>query len=320
MKKIAVLTSGGDAPGMNAAVRAVVRSGIAAGMEVYGVRRGYEGLLDNDLVQMDLRSVSNILERGGTFLSSARSKRFNTKEGVQQAAENCRKLGIEGLVVIGGDGSFKGARDLCAEGICCIGIPGTIDNDISCTDYTIGYDTALNTTIEILDKVRDTMQSHNRCCICEVMGRHRGDLALNAGLAVGACAILVPEEEYDIDRDIVEPMKRSLALGKKHFVIVVAENMLDVNALSKEVEAKTGVETRTCVPGHVQRGGSPSARDRILASEMGHYAVQLLIQGKTCRVVGIKENRLLDYDITEALAIPKTFNYELLKIAREISI
>jgi 6-phosphofructokinase 1 len=320
MKKIAVLTSGGDAPGMNAAVRAIARAGIAAGMEVYGVRRGYEGLLDKDVFQMDLRSVSNIIERGGTFLCSARSKRFNTKEGVKQAAESCREMGIEGLIVIGGDGTFRGARDLCDEGICCVGVPGTIDNDIACTDFTIGYDTALNTTIEMVDKIRDTMQSHHRCCVVEIMGHHRGDLALNVGLAVGACAILVPEEKYDIDRDIIAPMKRSLALGKKHFIVVVSELMLDVNALCKEVEAKTGVETRGCVPGHIQRGGSPSARDRILASDLGYYAVQLLREGQSCRVVGIKDNRIVNYDITEALAMKKDFDYKLLKMAREISI
>ncbi len=320
MKKIAVLTSGGDAPGMNAAIRAVVRAGIAAGMEVYGVRRGYEGLLDNDVFQMDLRSVSNILERGGTFLSTARSVRFNTPAGVKQAARNCRQLGIEGLVVIGGDGSFKGARDLCAEGISCIGVPGTIDNDISCSDYTIGYDTALNTAIDMVDRIRDTMQSHDRCCIVEVMGHHRGDLALNTGLAVGACAILVPEEKFDVDRDIIAPMKRSQKLGKRHFIVVVSELMLDVDELCKEVERKVGVKTRSCVLGHVQRGGSPSARDRILASKLGYHAVQLLAQGKTCRVVGIKDDHLVDYDITEGLAIPKQFDYELLKVAREISI
>ncbi|MBQ9083357.1 MAG: 6-phosphofructokinase [Clostridia bacterium] len=320
MKKIAVLTSGGDAPGMNAAIRAVVRSGIAAGMEVIGVRRGYDGLLDNDVFEMDLRSVSNILQRGGTFLSTARSPRFNTPAGVKQAARNCRQMGIEGLVVIGGDGSFKGARDLCAEGISCIGLPGTIDNDISCTDYTIGYDTALNTAIEMVDRIRDTMQSHDRCCIVEVMGHHKGDLALNAGLAVGAVAILVPEEQYNIDRDIIAPIKRSQKLGKHHFIIVVSELMVDIEALCKEVERKIGVKTRSCVLGHVQRGGSPTARDRVLASEMGHYAVQLLVQGKSCRVVGIKNDQLVNYDITEGLAIPKEFNHELLRVAREISI
>lgn len=320
MKKIAVLTSGGDAPGMNAAIRAVVRAGISCGMEVMGVRRGYNGLLDNDVFPMDLRSVSNILQMGGTCLFTARSPEFNTPAGVKKAADNCRRLGIEGLVVIGGDGSFRGARDLCAEGIRCIGLPGTIDNDISCTDYTIGYDTAMNTAIDMVDRIRDTMMSHDRCSVVEVMGHHAGYLALNTGLAVGATAILVPEEKYDIDRDVIQPIKRSQATGKKNFIIVVSELMLNVDDLCKEIEAKTGVETRGCVLGHVQRGGSPTARDRVLASEMGYHAVQLLNQGKSMRVVGIHEDKLVDYDITEGLAIKKPFDWELLKIARTISI
>ncbi len=320
MKKIAVLTSGGDAPGMNAAIRAVVRAGISCGMEVMGVRRGYNGLLDNDVFPMDLRSVSNILQMGGTCLFTARSPEFNTPAGVKKAADNCRRLGIEGLVVIGGDGSFRGARDLCAEGISCIGLPGTIDNDISCTDYTIGYDTAMNTAIDMVDRIRDTMMSHDRCSVVEVMGHHAGYLALNTGLAVGATAILVPEEKYDIDRDVIQPIKRSQATGKKNFIIVVSELMLNVDDLCKEIEAKTGVETRGCVLGHVQRGGSPTARDRVLASEMGYYAVQLLNEGKSMRVVGIHEDKLVDYDITEGLAIKKPFDWELLKIARTISI
>ncbi len=320
MKKIAVLTSGGDAPGMNAAIRAVVRAGISCGMEVMGVRRGYNGLLDNDVFPMDLRSVSNILQMGGTCLFTARSPEFNTPAGVKKAADNCRRLGIEGLVVIGGDGSFRGARDLCAEGIRCIGLPGTIDNDISCTDYTIGYDTAMNTAIDMVDRIRDTMMSHDRCSVVEVMGHHAGYLALNTGLAVGATAILVPEEKYDIDRDVIQPIKRSQATGKKNFIIVVSELMLNVDDLCKEIEAKTGVETRGCVLGHVQRGGSPTARDRVLASEMGYHAVQLLNQGKSMRVVGIHEDKLVDYDITEGLAIKKPFDWELLQIARTISI
>ena len=320
MKKIAVLTSGGDAPGMNAAIRAVVRAGISCGMEVMGVRRGYNGLLDNDVFPMDLRSVSNILQMGGTCLFTARSPEFNTPAGVKKAADNCRRLGIEGLVVIGGDGSFRGARDLCAEGIRCIGLPGTIYNDISCTDYTIGYDTAMNTAIDMVDRIRDTMMSHDRCSVVEVMGHHAGYLALNTGLAVGATAILVPEEKYDIDRDVIQPIKRSQATGKKNFIIVVSELMLNVDDLCKEIEAKTGVETRGCVLGHVQRGGSPTARDRVLASEMGYHAVQLLNQGKSMRVVGIHEDKLVDYDITEGLAIKKPFDWELLKIARTISV
>lgn len=263
-KTIAVLTSGGDAPGMNAAVRAVARAALSKGIKVYGVRRGYNGLLNGDVFEMNLRSVSDILSKGGTVLYTARSPEFNTKEGVKKAADNCRKLGIDGVVVIGGDGSFRGARDLTGEGIPCIGVPGTIDNDISSSDYTIGFDTAMNTAMEMIDKIRDTAQSHDRCSVVEVMGRRCGDIALEVGIAIGASAILVPEVPYDLKKDVIDVLLKNRETGKKHFIIVVAEGIGGIDGIVKEIEAQTGIETRGTVLGHVQRGGSPTLRDRVL--------------------------------------------------------
>ena len=275
-KTIAVLTSGGDAPGMNAAVRAVARAGITSGLRVMAVRRGYNGLLNGDIYEMNLRSVSDIIHRGGTVLYTARSPQFNTQEGVQKAADRCRQMGIEGVVVIGGDGSFRGARDLTGAGIPCIGIPGTIDNDISSSEYTIGFDTAMNTAVEMVDRLRDTTESHDRCSVVEVMGRRCGDLALQTGIAVGATTILVPEVPYDFDRDVIERMQFTQKTGKKHFIIVVAEGVGGVDKLARDIEERTGIETRATVLGHVQRGGSPTLRDRVVASEMGAKAVSLL--------------------------------------------
>ncbi len=320
MKKIAVLTSGGDAPGMNAAVRAVVRTARHENMEVFGVVRGYNGLIQDELIPMELRSVSDTIHRGGTVLYTARSPEFCTEEGMQKAVATCRRHGIEGVVVIGGDGSFRGARDLTAHGIPCIGIPATIDNDISCCEETIGYDTAANTVVDMVDKLRDTSQSHDRCSVVEVMGRHAGWLALTTGIAVGATGILVPEVAFDFEKDIVDKMKLTAATGKHHFIIVVAEGVGHVEELAKKIEQATGVETRATVLGHVQRGGSPTARDRNLASEMGNYAVHLLEQGKSNRVVAIQNNKLVDYDITEALNMKKPFDMELYAMANEISI
>ena len=323
-KKIAVLTSGGDAPGMNAAIRAVVRSGIYMGMDVYGVRRGYNGLLSGDLIPMDLRSVSNIIQLGGTILYTARSPRFNTPEGVKAAADKCRELGIDGVVVIGGDGSFRGARDLTGAGIPCIGIPGTIDNDIACSDYTIGFDTAMNTAMEMIDKIRDTSQSHDRCSIIEVMGRRCGDICLNTGIAVGATATLVPEVPYDFQHDIVDKIKLAQSTGKQNFIIVVAEGVSSgfagVEKIAKKVEEVTGIETRATVLGHVQRGGSPSLRDRVMASSMGAYAVDLLHRGVSNRVVAYTNGRITDYDITTALNMPRKFDTELYRTSDHISI
>ena len=319
-KTIAVLTSGGDAPGMNAAVRAVARAALSKGIKVYGVRRGYNGLLNGDVFEMNLRSVSDILSKGGTVLYTARSPEFNTKEGVKKAADNCRKLGIDGVVVIGGDGSFRGARDLTGEGIPCIGVPGTIDNDISSSDYTIGFDTAMNTAMEMIDKIRDTAQSHDRCSVVEVMGRRCGDIALEVGIAIGASAILVPEVPYDLKKDVIDVLLKNRETGKKHFIIVVAEGIGGIDGIVKEIEAQTGIETRGTVLGHVQRGGSPTLRDRVVASRMGYRAVELLEEGQSNRVVEMKDNHIVDYDISEALAMKKQFNTKLFNIAHEISI
>ncbi len=320
MKKIAVLTSGGDAPGMNAAVRAVVRTALNAGIEVYGVIRGFNGLIHDELIPMNLRSVSNILQQGGTMLYTARCLEFKELEYQKKAADICRKHGIDGVVVCGGDGSFRGAQKLSQQGINCIGIPCTIDNDIGCCEYTIGYDTATNTVVDMVDKLRDTCASHDRCSVVEVMGRHAGWLALSSGIAAGATTILVPEIPYDFQRDIVERMKYTSSLGKHHFIVMVAEGIGDVEKLARSIENATGVETRATVLGHVQRGGRPSSRDRLLASQMGYYAAHLLMNGKTERVVAVNNNTLMDFDIDEALAMKKPFKNQLFKMAAEISI
>ncbi len=320
VKRIAVLTSGGDAPGMNAAVRAVVRTALGRGIEVYAVRRGYTGLINGDLEPMNLRSVSDIIHRGGTVLFSARCPEFKTEEGLQKAVETCKKYKIDGVVVIGGDGSFRGAQALTRAGIPCIGLPGTIDNDIACCEQTIGYDTALNTCMDMVDRLRDTTESHDRCSVIEVMGRHAGDLALNVGIAVGATSILVPEIPFDFQKDVIERMKKTSSTGKKHFIIIVAEGVGGVIELAKQIEAQTGVETRATILGHVQRGGSPTVRDRMLASRMGNRAVELLLAGKRNRVVTIQNDRIADYDIQEALEMKKTFDADLYRIAHEISI
>ncbi|MDE6796524.1 MAG: 6-phosphofructokinase, partial [Ruminococcus sp.] len=264
IKKIAVLTSGGDAPGMNAAVRAVVRTAISKGMEVYGVRRGYVGLLTGDIFQMDERSVTDIIHRGGTILYTARCSEFRTDEGVSKARAKCEELGIEGLVVIGGDGSFRGAADLSAKGMLCIGIPGTIDNDIACTDYTIGFDTAMNTAMELVDKLRDTSQSHDRISVVEVMGRGAGHIAVNTGIACGATDIITQEVPYDLNA-IANTMLAKKAKGKENFVVIVAEGVGHSQEIAKELELRTGIEARATILGHVQRGGNPTLRDRVEA-------------------------------------------------------
>ncbi len=319
-KTIAVLTSGGDAPGMNAAVRAVVRAGISYGMRVMGIQRGYNGLLTGEVVEMNLRSVSDIIHRGGTILYTARSPEFNTPAGVQKAAANCRKLGINGVVVIGGDGSFRGARDLTGAGVPCIGIPGTIDNDIASSDYTIGFDTAMNTAVEMVDRLRDTMESHDRCSVVEVMGRRCGDLALETGIAVGATSILVPEVPYDFQKDIVDRMTLTQKTGKKHFIIIVAEGVGGVEKLAKDIEEATGIETRATILGHVQRGGSPTLRDRVVGSRMGALAAKLLYDGKSNRVIVMRGGKIVDLDITEALNMKRVFDKDLYDVALRISI
>lgn len=320
MKSIAVLTSGGDAPGMNPAVRAVVRTACQRGIKVYGVDRGYTGLINGDIREMNLRSVSDIITRGGTILYSARCPEFKTEEGLQKAVATCKKFGIDGMVIIGGDGSFRGARDLSLRGIPCIGLPGTIDNDISCTDYTIGYDTCLNTIVQMVDRIRDTSESHDRCTVVEVMGRGAGYLALEAGIAVGATSIIVPEVEYDIERDVIARIREFQKTGKKHFIVIVAEGVGGTAEIAKKIEAETGVESRATILGHVQRGGSPTARDRIMASQMGSRAVDLLTQGIGNRVVGIKDNKIVDFDIFEALKMTKTIDMKDYELAHEISI
>ena len=320
MKSIAVLTSGGDAPGMNAAVRAVVRTACQRGIKVYGVDRGYTGLIKGDVHEMNLRSVSDIITRGGTILYSARCPEFKTEEGIQKAVDTCKRVGIDGMVIIGGDGSFRGARDISLRGIPCIGLPGTIDNDISCTDYTIGYDTCLNTIVQMVDRIRDTSESHDRCTVVEVMGRGAGYLALESGIAVGATSILVPEVERDIERDIIARIREFQKTGKRHFIVIVAEGVGGTAEIAKKIEAETGVESRATILGHVQRGGSPTARDRIMASQMGSRAVDLLTQGIGNRVVGIRDNKIVDFDIFEALKMTKTIDMKDYELAHEISI
>ena len=319
MKTIGVLTSGGDAPGMNAAVRSVVRTAIALGMNVKGIMRGYNGLIEGDIIDLDIRSVSDVIHRGGTMLYTARSPRFKEEEGILEGVENCKKHGIDGVVVIGGDGSFRGARDLSLHGIPCVGVPGTIDNDITCTDYTIGFDTAMNTAMEMVDKIRDTAQSHDRCSVVEVMGRRAGYLALQCGLAVGSTAVIVPEVEYNLN-DIIEKIKNTQKTGKKHFIIVVAEGVGGVENMAKEIEAATGIETRATTLGHVQRGGNPTVRDRVRATQLGYAAVQLLNKGIGNRVVAIKNNGVVDYDIYEALKMQKGLDMEMYEIANITSI
>ena len=320
IKTIGVLTSGGDAPGMNAAVRAVVRTAIGHGIRVIGIQRGYNGLLNGETYEMNLRSVSEIIHRGGTILYTARCLEFKTEEGQRKGAEMCQKLGIDALVVIGGDGSFRGAKAIANLGIPCIGIPGTIDNDIACSEYTIGYDTAMNTAVEMVDKLRDTTQSHDRCSVVEVMGRNAGYIALNVGIATGALAILIPERPYDLERDILDRMNCSQKTGKKHFIVIVAEGAGHAQDLANEIQARTGIDSRATVLGHVQRGGSPTLRDRVTASRMGYQAVTLLEKGIFNRVVAVSADKIVDFDINVALSMHKSIETTLLDVAETISI
>ena len=320
VKTIGVLTSGGDAPGMNAAVRAVVRTALGHGMRVIGIQRGFNGLLNGETYEMNLRSVSEIIHRGGTVLYTARCLEFKTEEGQRKGAEMCEKLGIDALVVIGGDGSFRGAKALANLGIPCIGIPGTIDNDLACSEYTIGYDTAMNTAVEMVDKLRDTTQSHDRCSVVEVMGRNAGYIALNVGIATGAIATLIPERPYDLERDILERMQFTQKTGKKHFIVIVAEGAGHAQDLANEIQARTGIDSRATVLGHVQRGGSPTLRDRVTASRMGYQAVILLEKGIFNRVVAVSADKIVDYDINVALSMHKSIDTTLLDVAETISI
>ncbi|ANU11394.1 6-phosphofructokinase [Planococcus antarcticus DSM 14505] len=319
MKKIGVLTSGGDSPGMNAAIRAVVRKGIFHGIEVAGVYSGYQGLIEGTIKTLEAGDVGDIIQRGGTKLYSARCEEFRTNEGQLKAIEQMKKQGLEGLVVIGGDGSYRGAMALTEKGFPCIGVPGTIDNDIPGTDYTIGFDTALNTVIEAIDKIRDTATSHERTFIVEVMGRDAGDLALWAGLAGGAETILIPEETYDIDEMIVR-LQKGRDRGKRHSIIIVAEGVMGGNELADLIKEKADIETRVSVLGHIQRGGSPTARDRVLGSLFGARAVEVLLNGGGGRAIGMKNHQVVDYDMTEAFTATHNADMSLYTLSKELAI
>lgn len=319
IRTIGVLTSGGDAPGMNAAIRAVVRTALMKGLRVRGIRRGYAGLLNEDIIDLTARDVSEKIQEGGTFLMTARCKEMHTVEGQQKAAAICKKYGIDALVVIGGDGSFKGARALAEYGIRVIGIPGTIDLDIACTDYTIGFDTAINTAMDAIDKIRDTSTSHGRCSIIEVMGRNAGYIALWCGVANGAESILMPEREFD-EAKIIEDIKACRERGKKHYIIINAEGVGDSINMAKRIEEATGMGTRATILGHMQRGGRPTCKDRYFASMMGAKAVDLLVDGQYNRVIAYKGGDYVDFDIDEALAMQKDIPAYQERIAKELAL
>ena len=320
VKRIGVLTSGGDAPGMNAAVRAVVRTAVNRGIECIGIRRGWNGLINHDFIRMDSNSVSHIIDKGGTMLYTARSEEFMTPEGREKAIATCKLLGLEGIVAIGGDGTFRGAlalsRQVAQQGetIQMVGVPATIDNDVGCSNYTIGFDTACNTAIECVDKLRDTMQSHERCSVVEVMGRRAGYLALYVGISVGATAVLIPERPVDFDRDVVEKIRQARLSGTTHYMVVVAEGAGSAVDIGKRIHEELGIDPRVTVLGHIQRGGSPSARDRETASRMGYEAVQSLAEGRGNRIIGTQEGKVVDLDMEEALAMTKVFDMERYRV------
>ena len=319
VRRIGVLTSGGDAPGMNAAVRAVVRSCLKMGIECVGIRRGFNGLINGDFKPMDFESVSGLLRRGGTMLYSARSEEFMTEAGQQKAVNTCKLLGLDGIVGMGGDGTYRGLQALSRHGIAVVGVPCTIDNDISCTSYTIGFDTACNTGLECIDKLRDTMQSHERCSVVEVMGRHAGYLALYVGISVGATAVLIPEREPDFERDIVEKIRRARLAGTTHYMVVVAEGAGSAIEISQRIHDELGIDPRVTVLGHIQRGGSPSARDRETASRMGYEAVKVLAEGEGNSIIGILDGRLADMDMEEALTMKKNFQMDRYQILEALT-
>ncbi len=301
VKRIGVLTSGGDAPGMNSCVRSVVRTALYHGIECYGIRRGYNGLIAGDVIRLDEKNISHIINRGGTILYTARSKEFMTEEGQRKAVSTCKFLGLDGIVAIGGDGTFRGARALSKYGVNVVCIPATIDNDINCTNYSIGFDTAANTAIECIDKLRDTMQSHERCSVVEVMGRNAGYLAMYVGLAVGATAVLVPEETIDFEKDVVEKIRQARFNGFTHYMIVVAEGAGSASDIAAKIKEALDLDPRVTVLGHIQRGGSPTGRDRVNSTKMGYMAVELLLAGKTNRVICTKDGNFTDVDVDEAL-------------------
>lgn len=320
VKRIGVLTSGGDAPGMNAAVRAVVRTAVNRGIECIGIRRGWNGLINHDFVPMDSNSVSHIIDKGGTMLYTARSEAFMTPEGREKAIATCKLLGLDGIVAIGGDGTFRGALALSCqvaqqgETLQVVGVPATIDNDVGCSNYTIGFDTACNTAIECVDKLRDTMQSHERCSVVEVMGRRAGYLALYVGISVGATAVLIPERPVDFDRDVVEKIRQARLSGTTHYMVVVAEGAGSAVDIGKRIHEELGIDPRVTVLGHIQRGGSPSARDRETASRMGYEAVQSLAEGRGNRIICTQDGKVVDLDMEEALAMTKVFEMERYRV------
>ena len=318
IKKIGVLTSGGDAPGMNAAIRAVVRTGAYYGIKVCGVKRGYNGLINGEMIDMNARSVSDILQKGGTVLQTARCLEFKDEAGVKKGCEIAKVFGLDGLIVVGGDGSFRGARDLSRAGLPTIAMPGTIDNDIDCSEYTIGFDTCLNTVIEAVDKIRDTSSSHERCSVIEVMGRNAGYIAINAGIACGAEVILIPERKFDFDEDVLRPILEGKARGRRQSIVIVAEGIGGVIEMAKQIEAKTGIESRATILGHIQRGGSPSARDRVIASQMGSKCVDLLLEGKSNRIVCLRDGKISDVDIEEGLAMKKEIPQDMIELAGKL--
>lgn len=314
IQTIGVLTSGGDAPGMNPAIRAVVRAGIFYGFRVMGIRKGYNGLISGEIEEMSLRSVSDIIHRGGTILQTARCPEFRNESGLKKAQSMMEVFGLDALVVIGGDGSYRGALDLCKLGPKVIGIPGTIDNDIASTDYTIGFDTALNTVQDAIDKIRDTAYSHERCSVLEVMGRHAGYIAVNVAISGGAEAVLLPEKSIDISKDIIKPIIEGRNRGKKNYLVIVAEGVGGAAEIAKEIENRTGIESRETILGHIQRGGSPTVYDRVMASKMGAKAVELLKNGVYNRVVSFKKDELVDIDIKEALEMHKVIDEDLIEL------
>ena len=320
IQRIGVLTSGGDAPGMNAALRAVVRAGLYHKLQVFGIKRGYEGLLDGEISEMNAHSVSNIINRGGTVLLTARSKEFQSEEGIKRGKAMADIFKLDALVVIGGDGSFRGARDLHRLGVPVIGIPATIDNDIGCTDYTIGYDTAMNTVKEAIDRIKDTASSHERCSVVEVMGRNAGYIALNCGIAGGAEACIIPEKKFDINEDIIKPILSCRNAGKHHYIIIVAEGVGGSVEIAEKIKEATGITTNTTILGHQQRGGSPTVRDRVVASLMGAEAVSLLARGITGRIVAMKGENVVDLDIEEALGMTKSIDEGLIETSKILSL
>lgn len=320
IKTVGVLTSGGDAPGMNAAIRAVVRTGIYYGFKVFGIKKGYVGLINGDMTEMSLRSVSDIIHRGGTILQTARCPEFNTEEGLAKAMKMSKVFGLDAIVVIGGDGSFRGARDLSKKGMKVIGIPGTIDNDIGSTDYTIGYDTVLNTVQDAIDKIRDTAYSHERCSVLEVMGRHAGYIALNVGIAGGAEVVLLPEQSVNINSDVIKPIIEGRNRGKKHYVVIIAEGVGGAIEIAKEIQEKTGIEARATILGHIQRGGSPTACDRVTASIMGAKAIEALKKGSLNRIICMKNSSIIDIDIDEALETKKTIDQKIIELSKILAL